>query len=1609
MSEALIKLKVDGATAAKTDINSVADAVKGLGGIAASGLAALGAGLSAVSFAKMVMESVESTAALKDLAIQTGASTLALSEFRKLGAYTETSIESIAGAMNKLAKNMELSDEASKSTGQALKALGIDFNNLRTLSPDEQLVTIAQAMDQFRDGAGKSAAAMSLFGKEGAKLLPFLKDLADESENVSSKLTEQEKASKESLAAMADNFSDNLQRMSKESKGWKKELTDGILPVLDTTAQAWLDVTSGPGGFKDEIKKLAADGTLKEWAKGAVFAVTYVMDVFSGLKAVAKSVGSYIGAYVASIVEGFSSVGDVISKLIKGDFEGASKEFQKAVEKQKAINEGLGESLRETWGQEKLGAQIRGRIEELEKAGAVAKAIKEDVKFQPPKEGDAAAMQKIASAYESITKRIREKLAESNLEVTQEKALTESQKLRIQFMNLVEQAHGKITRAQVKQTLGELEQMRSNEKARQTYELNAKALEKYQVALTAKDITDVIQKQSQAYLSMSSASAEYRESLNDTAELMELERSLMGASAEVRAATIEQFKVELELRKQIRRIRETSMSDGEKNDLERQARENAQLAKSQAAIKAQQDDWTKFYADIYNGLSDSLYRGFEAGKGFFQNFWDSIKNLFKTTVLKLAIQGVVGGVMGGLVGNANAASIPSAITSSANIFSAGKALWDGFASAGSSLTSFAGSSIGSLATLTGSNGGFLSSVAGGINGAGVGSGLSSSAGLSIGQGIASITSALPYIAAAAVLYRGLSMGDKQMTGQTITGNLGTDNLFRNVSWTQKGGFLRSDRSGTWSYGLKDSTAIQDGKAYQDSANVANDSAMLKLLNDSYAAIKASTADYAKSIGLNADSIANRNDALSVTLGATAEETNKAIQKALGSVADNIAASILPNFKDLAKEGETAATTLARVSTNFVGVNKLFGDLGLKLFSFGDAGIKASEAFLGLFGGLEQLNTVGASYYENFYTQQERTVTTLKSIGAEFDKFSLGSLPATREQYRALVEQISKTGSAEQLAAVLKLSTAFASVVPASDALTSSLNSANEAAKKAADTLAERSRLQNEYDSLTMSTSELLAKQRAALDETNRALFDSIQAEKEKQAAEADAKRISEESTRVALDRANAVAAERAGLQEQLNQLTLNESQLLALQREKLDDSNKALFDNVQALREKQAADQLAAQQAQQAALEIQQAAEKAAQAAASRAAEVANERAGLQDQLNQLTLTNAQLLQLQREKIDASNQALFDQVQAERARQAAVAEATVAAQAAAEQERELRAQRDQELKAAYQQWINDIKSAFDRESGIFAESIDQFTRLGDALNAYNDNLQTRSQSLLSPEAVYNASKSQFDTVASLARKGDQKALEQFQSVADAFLEASVKYNASGEAYFSDLENVKQATKDAAISSFASADIAKLQLTALQKQVSGLIDINESVKTVAQLLASGASGNSFRNSTGASYGRALTGVEQNILQALSANGGFDKLYADARKGDQYAGNVLANQLIRWSDWGLKQAEVDKLLGAGALQKVEDLFSVSEQMYAGKLTTWDGKNSTPIFSSTVTQQKTDQETIALQKETIDVLTALLEKTQEAHAANVAKLDEMNRRLTSIESNGALEAAR
>ncbi|WP_152561919.1 tape measure protein [Cupriavidus sp. SK-3] len=60
------------------------------------------------------------------------------------------------------------------------------------------------------------------------------------------------------------------------------------------------------------------------------------------------------------------------------------------------------------------------------------------------------------------------------------------------------------------------------------------------------------------------------------------------------------------------------------------------------------EEWKRVYDEIGQGLTDSFFRAFEAGKDMGQTFVDGLKNLFKTTVLRIPFQYVQAGVNGAL-------------------------------------------------------------------------------------------------------------------------------------------------------------------------------------------------------------------------------------------------------------------------------------------------------------------------------------------------------------------------------------------------------------------------------------------------------------------------------------------------------------------------------------------------------------------------------------------------------------------------------------------------------------------------------------------------------------------------------------------------------------------------------------------------------------------------------------------------------------------------------------------------------------------------------------------------------------------------------------------------
>ena len=105
------------------------------------------------------------------------------------------------------------------------------------------------------------------------------------------------------------------------------------------------------------------------------------------------------------------------------------------------------------------------------------------------------------------------------------------------------------------------------------------------------------------------------------------------------------------------------------------------------------------------------------------------------------------------------------------------------------------------------------------------------------------------------------------------------------------------------------------------------------------------------------------------------------------------------------------------------------------------------------------------------------------------------------------------------------------------------------------------------------TVALRALDRAALDQSNRALFDHVQALQDNQAA---AQAATESERTLAAERER-ISQERQGLERQLLQLQGDTVALRALDRAALNEGNRALFDRVTALRESQAAESAAAE------------------------------------------------------------------------------------------------------------------------------------------------------------------------------------------------------------------------------------------------------------------------------------------------------------------------------------------------------------------------------------------------------------------------------------------------
>lgn len=700
--------------------------------------------------------------------------------------------------------------------------------------------------------------------------------------------------------------------------------------------------------------------------------------------------------------------------------------------------------------------------------------------------GAAAAVNKEQSAYESLIASIKAKIEEDKKELSGNRALTESQKIRIKLDEDLAAGKLKLSGAHQAVVKNALQELAAQE----------------QLAVSAKDALKVAQarqalreKESDgiaAWLAAqdAAASAALASVRERTAGLQDEGRALaLSVSANISLAeAVERVAQARLLEKQAQFVEGSEGYLNIQKELDAR-KELLALISSNEANKKFISDWkdsVSAYEDVFRrGFADMLNNGRDGWKSFTRSLVTTFKTAVADQIYKMFAQKFVVNIVGNLLGVVGGGAT-AAVSGAAAAASGGSAL---------STVGGIGSAIsaGTSAFGIGASYGFQSLFANGLTGTLAAGGQMIGAG-SIASGLGTIAGALGPIALGVGALMAIAKATK---GETRTGGQfgvafdgSVTNQRRGQTYTIEG--QQFDRDFT--NGLQ--TALKDGIAYRlEGDPVAQESAIREAVAGTASGINA----FLKALGSKAtltgfsagletsgkgrggvfaggllstgaafgesgkgDNYAgtlyeafstNSPDFKTALENFTLDLKQSTIQ-ALQTVSD-IPQAVQKMLKGVDAEGLTddaANKLLETINAQIVGVNQFKDALkGMGLDTLAALSFDAAAGLAEVSGGFDKLLGNLQTYYTNFFTGEEQRANLQRSLAEQLSTLGL-QLPDinasnARDQFRALVSAAEKDMSEsgrKTYATLLALSGAFASITEAAQTTTQTLEQQRQA-------------------------------------------------------------------------------------------------------------------------------------------------------------------------------------------------------------------------------------------------------------------------------------------------------------------------------------------------------------------------------------------------------------------------------------------------------------------------------------------------------------------------------------------------------------------------------------
>lgn len=240
------------------------------------------------------------------------------------GNLADVSMEAIGKAATKADIAFVKAAQGSKEAQAAFTGIGLSVDDLQGKSPAERFAMISDAIAALPTAAERSAAAVRLFGRAGAEMLPLfaggagaIREATEEAKRFGLALTS---AQGQDVEAMNDSFT----KVQSAISGVVQQVVAYLAPSVEAIATTFTDLVGSIGGAN--IGQTIGEGILA----GARYMAGVADWMISGLGGVWKYV-TEVGAFWGGIFDAasraaslFAGVGQTLAGLFQGFFGGVT-------------------------------------------------------------------------------------------------------------------------------------------------------------------------------------------------------------------------------------------------------------------------------------------------------------------------------------------------------------------------------------------------------------------------------------------------------------------------------------------------------------------------------------------------------------------------------------------------------------------------------------------------------------------------------------------------------------------------------------------------------------------------------------------------------------------------------------------------------------------------------------------------------------------------------------------------------------------------------------------------------------------------------------------------------------------------------------------------------------------------------------------------------------------------------------------------------------------------------------------------------------------------------------------------------------------------------------